>query len=198
MVHKEMAKIRQKFQNRGLSGYDKKKYVWKLIYSHILGYEVEFGHEEALNLINSDKFTEKSTGYIAIGIMFNEKSNFALFERVINAIKVDLNCGNQVCEGLALATLGNIGFSELVPELAPIVADKAFHADTNSYVRKRALMCLLTFFKRNRSIYTPAKWIKGFKFLLGQKHKGLLLSTCALLNGVITVMGREGLYELVP
>lgn len=130
--------------------------------------------------------------------MFNEKSNFALFERVLNAIKVDLNCGNQVCEGLALATLGNIGFTELVPELAPIVADKAFHADTNSYVRKRALMCLLTFFKRNRSIYTPAKWIKGFKFLLGQKHKGLLLSTCALLNGVITVMGREGLYELVP
>jgi len=53
-----MAKIRQKFQNKGLSGYDKKKYVWKLIYAHILGYyslgyEVEFGHEEALNLINA-------------------------------------------------------------------------------------------------------------------------------------------------
>ena len=89
-----MAKIRQKFQNKGLSGYDKKKYVWKLIYAHILGYEVEFGHEEALNLINAQKFTEKSTGYIAIGIMLNEKSNFALFERVINAIKTDLNCGN--------------------------------------------------------------------------------------------------------
>ena len=68
VVHKEMAKIRQKFQNAGLSLYDKKKYVWKLIYSHILGYDVQFGHEEALNLINAQKFTEKSAGYIAIGI----------------------------------------------------------------------------------------------------------------------------------
>jgi AP-2 complex subunit alpha len=161
-----MAKIRQKFQNKGLSGYDKKKYVWKLIYAHILGYEVEFGHEEALNLINAQKFTEKSSGYIAIGIMLNEKSNFRLFEKVINAIKVDLNCGNEVCEGLALATLGNIGFPELVPELADIVIKKSFHKDTNSYVRKRAIMCLLSFFRRNRSIYEQQKWVEGFRFLL--------------------------------
>lgn len=198
VVHKEMAKIRQKFQNRGLSGYDKKKYVWKLIYAHILGYEVEFGHEEALNLINAQKFTEKSTGYIAIGIMLNEKSNFALFERVINAVKTDMNCGNQVCEGLALATLGNIGFAEVVPELAPVVVEKAFDAQTNSYVRKRAIMCLLSFFRRNKSIYEPARWLKGFKFLLQQKHKGILMSTCALLQAVVLQMGREGLYDLIP
>ena len=75
IVYKEMAKIRGKFQNKSISGYDKKKYVWKLIYSHILGYDVDFGHEEALNLINAAKFTEKCTGYIATGIMLNEKSD---------------------------------------------------------------------------------------------------------------------------
>ena len=42
---------------------------------HILGYDVDFGHEEALNLINAAKFTEKCTGYIATGIMLNEKSD---------------------------------------------------------------------------------------------------------------------------
>ena len=42
---------------------------------HILGYEVDFGHEEALNLINAMKFSEKCTGYIATGIMLNEKSD---------------------------------------------------------------------------------------------------------------------------
>lgn len=165
-MHKEMAKIRQKFQNKGLSGYDKKKYVWKLIYAHILGYEVESGHEEALNLINAQKFTEKSSGYIAIGIMLNEKSNYALFERVLNAVKADLNCGNEVCEGLALATLGNIGFSEVVPELAPIVIEKAFSPTTNSYVRKRAIICLLSFFRRNRTIFEIKTWTAGFKLLL--------------------------------
>jgi len=71
----------------------------------------------------------------------------------MNAVKYDLNCGNEVCEGLALGTLGNIGFAEMVPELAPIVVEKVFAAGTNSYVRKRAVMCLLSFFRRNRSIY---------------------------------------------
>jgi AP-2 complex subunit alpha len=99
---------------------------------------------------------------------------------------------------LALATLGNIGFSELVPELSHIVVEKAFDKDTNSYVRKRAIMCLLSFFKRNKSIYEPQKWLHGFKFLFQQKHKGILMSSCALLSGVVTVFGDEGLSELVP
>lgn len=167
-----------------------------MIYAHILGYEVEFGHEEALNLINAQKFTEKSSGYIAIGIMLNEKSNFTLFERVLNAIKTDLSCGNEVCEGLALATLGNIGFPQLVPDLAPIVVEKTFAQNTNSYVRKRAIMCLLSFFRRDKSIYNEAKWVAGFKVLLAQKHKGILLSTCALMSGVIKQFG--GMYELIP
>jgi len=96
-----------------LSGYDKKKYVWKLIYMHILGYDVDFGHDESLNLINAGKFSEKCTGYIATGIMLNEKSDPLLFERVLNAIKVDLTCGNEICEALALSTVGNIGSQDL-------------------------------------------------------------------------------------
>jgi AP-2 complex subunit alpha len=63
---KELAKIRNKFtSNKGLSGYHKKKYVWKLLYMHILGYEIDFGQYEAANLINSNKFSEKYTGYVA-------------------------------------------------------------------------------------------------------------------------------------
>ena len=66
--------------------------------------------------------------------MLNEESNYALFERVINAVKSDLKCGNEVCEGLALATLGNIGFAEMVPQLKDIVIEKAFSPNINSYV----------------------------------------------------------------
>jgi len=59
-------------------------------------------------------------------------------------------------------------------------------------------MCLLAFFKRNKSIYNASKWASGFKFLFQQKHKGILMSTCALLSGVVNALGREGLTELVP
>lgn len=124
-----MAKIRGKFQNRALSGYDRMKYTWKLIYMYILGYDVDFGHEEALNLINAAKISEKCTGYIASGIMLNEKSDQRIFDRVINAIKVDLTCGNQICEALALATVGNIGSAELASHLDDIVMHKALSDD---------------------------------------------------------------------
>ena len=66
-VAKELAKIRGKFENKGISGYQRKKYVWKMLYMYILGYEIDFGHFQAANLINSSKFSEKYTGYIATG-----------------------------------------------------------------------------------------------------------------------------------
>lgn len=34
----------------------------------ILGYEIDFGFEESFYLINSNKFSEKYTGYAAISI----------------------------------------------------------------------------------------------------------------------------------
>lgn len=42
-----------------LSGYDRKKYVCKLLYIFILGWDIDFGHIEAVNLLNSSKYTEK-------------------------------------------------------------------------------------------------------------------------------------------
>lgn len=35
--------------------YDKKKYVWKLLYIYMLGYPVEFGHKQASDLIAAGK-----------------------------------------------------------------------------------------------------------------------------------------------
>ena len=69
-VEKEMAKIRQKFVgNRALEGYHKKKYIWKLLYMVILGYDVDFGIQESVTLITAARFSEKCTGYIALGML---------------------------------------------------------------------------------------------------------------------------------
>ncbi len=42
-----------------MSGYDKKKYVAKIIFTYILGYPVDVGHMEAVNLIASPIYSEK-------------------------------------------------------------------------------------------------------------------------------------------
>ncbi|KAK4396777.1 AP-2 complex subunit alpha-1 [Sesamum angolense] len=43
----------------GLTPYEKKKYVWKMLYIHMLGYDVDFGHMEAVSLISAPKYPEK-------------------------------------------------------------------------------------------------------------------------------------------
>lgn len=150
-----MAKIRAKFTKGGLSAYDCKKYVWKLIYAHILGYEVDFGHDVALSLINAQRFSEKCTGYIAIGIMLNEQSDFTLFSNCIQTIKQDLVSGNEVNQSLVLCTLANVGSVEMGRELLPAVSHLAFSSDRSAsiMIKKKAAACLLSFFRRCPEIY---------------------------------------------
>lgn len=124
-----------------MSGYDKKKYVWKLIYIYILGYDVDFGHLEALNLINASKYSEKCTGYIATGIMLNERNaDPELLEMVINSIQTDLKCGNEVYESLALSTIANIGALEFVNALNQPVQRLAFAENykPSYFIQKKA------------------------------------------------------------
>lgn len=42
-----------------LDGYQKKKYLSKVVFTYILGYKVDVGHMEAVNLISSPKYSEK-------------------------------------------------------------------------------------------------------------------------------------------
>jgi AP-2 complex subunit alpha len=59
-VNKELAKIRKKFKEEpNMEGYDRKKYVCKLIYVYLLGENIDFGYMEAVALLSSPKYQEK-------------------------------------------------------------------------------------------------------------------------------------------
>ena len=45
--------------SQNLTPYERKKYVWKLLYIYMLGYDVDFGHMEAVALISAPKYAEK-------------------------------------------------------------------------------------------------------------------------------------------
>ncbi len=52
--------FRSKFKgDKTLDGYQKKKYVCKLLFIFLLGHDIDFGHMEAVNLLSSNKYTEK-------------------------------------------------------------------------------------------------------------------------------------------
>ena len=70
LVAKEVQKIRESFNNKKVSSTDKKKYMYKLLYTQILGHEVDFGFEESVQLISSPKVSEKYCGYITTCTIF--------------------------------------------------------------------------------------------------------------------------------
>ena len=78
--------------------YQKRKYVWKMLYIYVLGYEVDFGHMEALNLITAQGYAEKTVGYLACVLLLSETNEF--LRLVINSVKNDLASHNDEIQSL--------------------------------------------------------------------------------------------------
>jgi len=69
------------------------RYVWKLVYIFMLGYEVDFGHMEIISLISAPKFSEKNVGYVAVSLLM--KSEHELMTLVVNSVRNDLISHNN-------------------------------------------------------------------------------------------------------
>ena len=110
-INKELANIRQKFREGNLSGYHRKKYVCKLLYIYILGWNVDFGHLEAVNLVSANKYSEKQIGYLAVTLFLHEEHE--LIHLVVNSIRKDLNDQNELFNCLALHAIANVGGREM-------------------------------------------------------------------------------------
>jgi AP-2 complex subunit alpha len=59
---------------QGLALHDKKKYVWKMLYIYMLGYDVDFGHMETVSLISAPKYPEKQVRFYFCPLLIVEDS----------------------------------------------------------------------------------------------------------------------------
>ncbi|KAK9803215.1 hypothetical protein WJX73_004463 [Symbiochloris irregularis] len=198
-VDKELGKIRKKFaSNNSLSEYDKKKYVWKLLYIFMLGYDVEFGHKQAADLISASKYAEKQVGYMACAILLNEKDEF--LRLIINSIRNDLISRNEAFQCLALGFVGNVGGAEMAALLTPDVMTLLMNGAVRPIVRKKCALCLLRLMRKSPSdveILTPEVWSVKLGQLLEERDNGVLLGVVTLLLGVVA-RNYEGYEGLVP
>ncbi|GBG27887.1 AP-2 complex subunit alpha-1 [Hondaea fermentalgiana] len=139
-VRKELANVRSKFSgSKQLKSYDRKKYVWKLVYIHMLGYEVEFGHVEAVKLASSSNAAEKQVGYLALSTLIGSDAELARL--AINTVRNDLQSDKTFDQILALHFCGNIGGPELASALGPDVLRLVSNDGTPAPVRKKAALC---------------------------------------------------------
>ncbi|CAG9313359.1 unnamed protein product [Blepharisma stoltei] len=192
-VLKEMSKIRELFSNtrKTLSAYDRKKYVWKLLYCFMLGYDVDFGHMEAINMICSPRYSEKFTGYMAASLLLHANSPY--LEQVVNAIRNDIVSYDIAHQSLALSTVANLGGQLLTAELSQdvirIIRGEGFGLDFE--VNKKALTCLTRLYKQDKTIINPAEWGGKISDLMDTRSVGMLLATSSLLLEMMRQNGYE-------
>ena len=179
-VDKELANIRTKFkQGARMSNYHRKKYCWKLLYIYMLGYEVEFGHMEAVSLVSSDNFPEKQVGYMVTTVLLNESHEF--IRLVINSIQKDLNSRNENFQCLALNAISNLGGREFAEALAADVMKTLCNSSCRPVVRKKAALCLLRLYRKNPDTVQADTWAPKMFSLLDERDLGVVLGLMTLL-----------------
>lgn len=183
-IDSELAKIRKKFQNAGgMKGYDRKKYVCKLLYIYMLGYEIDFGHMEAVNLLTSEKYSEKHLGYLACTLFLNEEHE--LLTLITNSIKMDVNSHNEHAQCLALAAIANVGSKEFAESLGQDVQKLLVAGDTKTNVRKKAALSLLRLYRKYPEILPAEAWSEKVINLLGGRDLGVITSIMGLVLGLV-------------
>ncbi|KTF80220.1 hypothetical protein cypCar_00029525 [Cyprinus carpio] len=168
-INKELANIRSKFKgDKALDGYSKKKYVCKLLFIFLLGHDIDFGHMEAVNLLSSNKYTEKQIGYLFISVLVN--SNSELIRLINNAIKNDLSSRNPTFMCLALHCIANVGSREMAEAFAGEIPRILVAGDTMDSVKQSAALCLLRLYKTSPDLVLMGEWTSRVVHLLNDQH----------------------------
>ncbi|KAK1263881.1 AP-2 complex subunit alpha-2 [Acorus gramineus] len=184
-VDKELGNIRTRFKNdKGLTPYEKKKYVWKMLYIYMLGYDVDFGHMETMSLISAPKYPEKQVGYIVTSCLLNENHDF--LRMVINAVRNDIIGRNETFQCLALTMVGNIGGRDFSESLAPDVQKLLISSSCRPLVRKKAALCLLRLYRKNPDVVNVDGWSDRLAQLLDERDLGVLTSVMSLLVALVS------------
>ncbi|XP_078429470.1 AP-2 complex subunit alpha-1-like [Wolffia australiana] len=195
-VDKELGNIRTKFKNdKGLSPYEKKKYVWKMLYIYMLGYDVDFGHSDAVSLISAPKYPEKQVGYIVTSCILNENHDF--LRMVINTVRNDIIGRNETFQCLALTMVGNIGGREFAESLAPDVQRLLISSSCRPLVRKKAALCLLRLYRKNPDVVNIEGWSDRMAQLLDERDFGVLTSVMSLFVSLVS-NNNEAYWNCLP
>jgi len=216
-VDKELANIRKKFtatgknlgedgSNTALNSYSRKKYVWKLVYIHVLGYDVDFGHAEVLALVRSNKYSEKHVGYTALSLLL--RGDDPMMNSILNTIRKDLtNPGpstaknnapiTDTAQALALCSIANISGLELIQTLHSEVQHTLTAKSSTPCVKKKSALCLLRLVRTSPKLVTGREFAPHMAQLLQDKHLGVLTSSTSLLYGLASQNSQE-YQSLIP
>ncbi|GER39721.1 AP-2 complex subunit alpha [Striga asiatica] len=166
-----------------------------MLYIYMLGYDVDFGHMEAVSLISAPKYPEKQVGYIVTSSLLNENHDF--LRLAINTVRNDIIGRNETFQCLALTLVGNIGGREFAESLAPDVQKLLISSSCRPLVRKKAALCLLRLYRKNPDVVNVDGWSDRMAQLLDERDLGVLTSSMSLLVALVS-NNHEAYWSCLP
>ncbi|XP_045564179.1 AP-2 complex subunit alpha-2 isoform X3 [Salmo salar] len=135
---------------------------------------------EAVNLLSSNKYTEKQIGYLFISVLVN--SNSDLISLINNAIKNDLSSRNPTFMNLALHCIANVGSREMAEAFAAEVPCILVAGDTMDSVKQSAALCLLRLNRTSPDLVAMGEWTTRVVHLLNDQHLGVVTAATSLIT----------------
>ncbi|KAI8611146.1 adaptin N terminal region-domain-containing protein [Chytriomyces sp. MP71] len=179
MSRGEVALINLNTLDPKLIGYQKKKYVAKLLYMYILGWEVDFGFMEMVDLLSSDKYTEKQIGYLAVTLMLGDNAD--LSRLIVNCLARDLQGNSEIFTCLALHAIANVGSRDMAMSLSADVQQLLVSGNHTSFVRKKAALCLLRLYRKFPDIFMAIDWAPKILLMMDDRDLGTALGVATLV-----------------
>nr|XP_018261682.1 AP-2 complex subunit alpha [Kwoniella dejecticola CBS 10117]OBR83840.1 AP-2 complex subunit alpha [Kwoniella dejecticola CBS 10117] len=181
-INREMAHIRQKFKDGNLDGYQKKKYLAKVVFTYILGYKVDVGHMEAVNLISSGKYSEKQIGYLACTLLMHENSD--MVRLVINSFRKDLDDHNEINNCLALHAIATLGGQEMAEALGENVYRAMISQTSTTFVKKKAALTLLRLYRKHPSVLSANEWAERIIYMMDDYDHSVVMTVTTLVTAM--------------
>ncbi|KEP63123.1 UNVERIFIED_CONTAM: adaptin n terminal region domain-containing protein [Hammondia hammondi] len=189
-VLQELSKIRQRFAHpkKPLTGYEKKKCLTKLLYIHLLGYPVDIGHAEAISLLSSPHYSERSAAFLFCSLLLVDSHTAGrnlpeLRSLCCSSIKKELSLQQEDFAALALDCASYISDPDAAAELFPLMQATANPSSSASpLIRQKAYSCMLVFFRLRPSLLPCEVWASRLgQALLFEQDLSCLLSLVSLI-----------------
>ncbi|CAH1965051.1 unnamed protein product [Acanthoscelides obtectus] len=138
---------------------------------------------EAVNLLSSNKYSEKQIGYLFISVLVN--TNSELIKLIIQSIKNDLASRNPIHVNLALQCIANIGSREMADAFGNDIPKLLVSGDTMDVVKQSAALCLLRLFRTSQEIIPGGEWTSRIIHLLNDQHMGVVTAATSLIDALV-------------
>jgi AP-1 complex subunit gamma-1 len=141
----------------------------------MLGYPTSFIQMTCVNLLASNKFTDKRIAYVALCVLMDEKSEVLLLTS--HTIKKDLESNNQYIVATALNAIGEVATPDMCRDVSPDVIKLL--SNNNPYIKKKAAGALTKIIRKCPELIDTVA--EKLNLIFEDKNHGVLLCGLALV-----------------